>query len=77
MVGSKILAMKDSVCYNDSMAEPNLAVEFLSPEKSEEELNPAALEFIQHFAQIVAEGYVRAIKKKQEESNLSKEDKDK
>ena len=55
------------------MNNSNAAIDYLSPEESEEELSPAALDLLDHIAEILADEYVRAIKegeKGNEGSNL-------
>lgn len=56
------------------MNNKNTAIDYLSPKESEDQLNPAALELLDHIAEVLAEEYVKSIKenerKEYESSNL-------
>ena len=44
------------------MSNSNTAIDFLSSEESEKKLSPAALDLLDHIAEILAEEYVRIVK---------------
>ena len=44
------------------MSKHDVAIDFLSPKESEEQLKPEALDLLDHIAEILAEEYVQAMK---------------
>ena len=55
------------------MKNSNTAIDYLSAEESEEQLSSAALDLLDHIAELLADEYVSAVKqgdKRDENSNL-------
>ena len=72
MLRSKIsLDIIDSVYYDGLVSSSNAAFDYLSPEESEEQLSPAALDLLDHIAEILANEYVHAIKQEKEQGDES------
>ena len=44
------------------MSKTNASINYLSPKESEEQLNPEALNLLDHIAEILAEEYVQVMK---------------